>query len=258
MDKHDGSRDPVSDIFAAFDLNSTALLLDVDGTLIDIALTPDDVHVPDDLCESLSRLAELTNGAVALVSGRLISTVDKLFEPLKLAAIGAHGAECRLPGGEIKKSIEPLPAEIRSELAGAASPGVIVEDKIYSVALHFREAPSEERRLRAKAEECRAAHPEQAVEVLPGKAMIEVKRAAVSKASGVRSLMKQPPFRGRKPVFIGDDVTDETVFALLPDIGGIGFSVGRKFAGLTGIFRSPADVREALTRLAANGRGRHD
>jgi trehalose 6-phosphate phosphatase len=88
--------------------------------------------------------------------------------------------------------------------------------------------------------------------VLPGKAVLEVKRPNVNKGDGVRELMRHPPFAGRMPVFIGDDVTDESVFAVLPGLGGKGFSVGRHFAGLAGIFDSPMDVRRALQRLASS------
>ena len=83
-----------------------------------------------------------------------------------------------------------------------------------------------------------------------------MKRPDVSKGDGVRELMRRPPFAGRMPVFIGDDVTDESVFALLAGIGGKGFSVGRHFAGLAGIFDSPLDVRRALQRLAAKAQVR--
>ncbi len=92
--------------------------------------------------------------------------------------------------------------------------------------------------------------------MLPGKAVLEVKRPNVSKGDGVRELMNHPPFAGRMPVFIGDDVTDESVFAVLPGIGGMGFSVHRHFAGLNGIFNSPMDVRRALQRLASGGQAR--
>ena len=102
----------------------------------------------------------------------------------------------------------------------------------------------------------RAAFPAEATEVLPGKAMFEVKRPGVSKGDAVRELMAHPPFAGRVPVFIGDDITDESVFAVLPEMGGKGFSVGRYFPGLAGTFESPLQVRRALQRLAANGRVR--
>jgi trehalose 6-phosphate phosphatase len=89
--------------------------------------------------------------------------------------------------------------------------------------------------------------------MLPGKAVFEVKRPNVNKGEGVRELMTHPPFAGRMPIFIGDDVTDEAVFAVLPELGGKGFSVGRHFAGLAGIFSSPKQVRDALQRLAGLG-----
>jgi trehalose 6-phosphate phosphatase len=244
---------PAMDDFAALDPRSVALLLDVDGTLIDIGPSPFEVHVPDELCRSLERLLEAGGGALALVSGRPIRDLDKLFSPLLLPAVGGHGAETRVHAGEVVASAAPLPEGMRRQLAQAKTPGsgVVFEDKGYSFALHFRGAPQEEGRLLALIEAARAAFPDEDVEVLPGKAMFEVKRPGISKGEAVRALMTRAPFAGRMPVFIGDDVTDETVFALLPALGGKGYSVGRHFENVTGIFASPDEVREALRRLAA-------
>jgi trehalose 6-phosphate phosphatase len=102
--------------------------------------------------------------------------------------------------------------------------------------------------LRHIAAACKS-HKDDVTEVLPGKLMLEVKRPSVNKGEAVRHLMKLPPFSGRKPIFIGDDVTDESVFEVMPDLGGMGFSVSRQVDGLTGIFDSPAHVRQALYRL---------
>ncbi|MGH6682987.1 MAG: trehalose-phosphatase [Pseudolabrys sp.] len=246
------------DVFAGLDPKSIALLLDVDGTLVDIGPSPREVHVSDDLRGSLARLAQLTGGAVALVSGRPIADLDVLFAPLKLPAIGGHGAELRPRGDKVIGSAPPLPPDLRRRLAEVATPGsgIIAEDKGYSLALHYRKAPQHEERLRSHIAAGRAAFPDEATEVLPGKAMLEVKRPNVNKGDAVRALMNHPPFAGRKPVFIGDDVTDESVFAVLPDLGGKGFSVGRQIDGQAGIFASPADVRRALQRLADGGRAR--
>lgn len=243
-------------IFAGLDPKTLALLLDVDGTLIDIGPSPGEVHVSSGLKESLERLAVLTGGALALVSGRPIADLDRLFAPLSLPAIGGHGAEMRLCGGQAINSATPLPQAMRRHLSDAATPGsgVIVEDKGYSLALHFRNGPQHEERLRSHIAAGRAAFPAEATEVLPGKSMFEVMRPGVNKGDGVRELMTRPPFAGRMPVFIGDDVTDESVFAVLPELGGKGFSVKRDFAGLTGIFDSPAEVRSALQQLAGVGR----
>lgn len=249
------ANDAAVDLFTRLDVKSIALLLDVDGTLIDIGPTPHEVRVSEDLCRSLERLLAVTGGALALVSGRPIADLDRLFAPLKLPAIGGHGAEMRARGTEIINAATPLPQDLRRHLAEAATPdsAIVVEDKGYSLALHYRQAPQHEDRLRAHIAAGRAAYPGEATEVLPGKAMLEVKRPHVSKGDGVRELMNHPPFAGRMPVFIGDDVTDESVFAVLPDLGGKGFSVGRHFAGLSGIFHSPSEVRQALRRLAAGG-----
>ncbi|HVV62856.1 MAG TPA: trehalose-phosphatase [Pseudolabrys sp.] len=247
--------DTMTNNLATSDLGTVALLLDVDGTLIDIGETPADVDVPADLLASLKRLIELTGGAVALVSGRPIADLDRLFAPLRLPAIGGHGAEMRVNGEQARHNAQPLPAALRERLADLAklAPGIIIEDKGYSLALHYRAAPQEKERLSRHIAQGVAAFPEEPVEVLPGKAMLEVKRPSVSKGEGVRELMKHPPFRERKPIFIGDDVTDESVFAVLPALGGEGFSVGREFHDLAGIFASPSEVRRTLQRLAENG-----
>ncbi len=252
------ANDAATNIFADLDAKSIALLLDVDGTLIDIGPSPNEVHVADDLRDSLARLARVTGGALALVSGRPIADLDRLFAPLKLPAIGGHGAELRVHGGDTISSAAPLPQELRQQLAAAATPGsgIVVEDKGYSLALHYRKAPQHEDRLRSHIAAGRAAFPGEATEVLLGKAMLEVKRPNVNKGDGVRALMTHPPFAGRMPVFIGDDVTDELAFAVLAGLGGKGFSVGRHFVGLAGIFDSPMEVRAALQRLASNGQAR--
>jgi trehalose 6-phosphate phosphatase len=239
--------------FAALDLRKTALLLDVDGTLIDIGPSPFEVDVPDELCRALERLLNATAGALALVSGRPIRDLDKLFSPFKLPAIGGHGAETRLRAGDVISRATPLPDALRRLLAEAATPGsgIVVEDKGYSFALHFRGAPQQEEHLLQCIAAGRAAFPGEDMEVLPGKAMFEVKRPGVSKGGAVRDLMQHAPFAGRMPVFIGDDITDESVFAVLPGLGGKGFSVGRAFAGVDAIFATPGEVRAALERLAA-------
>ena len=194
---------------------------------------------------------------MALVSGRPIADLDRLFSPLVLPAIGGHGAEMRVRGANVVPWAKPLPEELRQHLAGAATPGsgILVEDKGYSLALHYRSVPHHEDRLREHIAAGRAAFPGEATEVLPGKAMFEVKRPGINKGDGVRELLNHPPFSGRMPVFIGDDVTDESVFAILPELRGKGFSVSRHFAGLTGIFDSPMQVRLALQRLSGKGQG---
>ncbi|HVZ51235.1 MAG TPA: trehalose-phosphatase [Pseudolabrys sp.] len=240
--------------FSDLDLRAVALLFDIDGTLIDIGPSPFEVVVSDTLKESLRQLYELTDGATGLVSGRPIGDIDLIFSPLQMPAIGGHGAEMRVVAGPPIARIPPLPEKLRRNLVAAATPGsgVQFEDKGYSVALHYRTAPRQAERLRHHIAESRAAFPDERTELLLGKAMFEVKRPGVDKGEAVRELMREPPFAGRTPVFIGDDVTDEAVFEILPALGGKGFAVGRHFPNVTGIFTSPAEVRQALQRLVRN------
>jgi trehalose 6-phosphate phosphatase len=249
------ANDSVMDVFSSLDLKKIALLLDVDGTIVDIGPSPNEVQVSDTLLRSLGRLHELSGGAIALVSGRQIGDLDRLFSPLALPAIGGHGAEMRVSDGEIFYWAKPFTIDFRHRLANAAgiAPGIVVEDKSYSLALHYRKAPKHAEQLRHYIAAARAAFPTEATELLVGKAVFEVKRPGISKGESIRRLMAHTPFNGRVPVFIGDDVTDESVFAVLPAIGGKGFGVSRHFPGLTGIFKNPAQVRRALDSLAANG-----
>ena len=239
-----------SDVFAGVDPEKIALLLDIDGTLIDLGPTPFEVDVPQDLKATLSQLIDLTQGAIALVSGRPIKDIDLLFSPLRLPAVGGHGAELRVRT-QIHAIAPALSEEFRARLVAAAKlrPDIFIEDKRYSVALHYRRAPQHETWLVRYIAKICSEFPGEPTEVMPGKMMFEVKRPAINKGESVRHLMKLAPFKGRKPVFIGDDVTDESVFEVMPDFGGMGFSVARDVEGLTGIFKSPAEVRRALRRL---------
>lgn len=240
------------DIFASLDPKSVALLFDVDGTLVEISQSPFEVDVPDELLGSLLHLSELTGGALALVSGRPIVDLDHLFAPLKLPAVGGHGAELRLRADQHRSSSTILSEAFRRRLAEATrfDSGVVVEDKGYSLALHYRLAPHSAERLRKHVAACRAAFAGEATELLLGKAMFEVKLPGVNKGDAVRDLMTHPPFAGRMPVFVGDDITDDAVFRAIPSLGGKSFSVTRQFTGLSGIFESPAQVRRALQQLA--------
>ena len=128
------------DVFAQFDLQKIALLLDVDGTIVDIGPSPTEVHVAAGLLETLKRLFALMDGALALVSGRPIADLDRLFAPLRLPTIGGHGAEMRLRDNEVFFWAKPLPHDLRKRLAESTGigSGVVVEDKDYSLALHCR------------------------------------------------------------------------------------------------------------------------
>ena len=234
-------------------LSETAILLDIDGTLLDLMPTPREVWVPPGLSKTLNRLVQRTNGALALVSGRSLNDIDLIFAPDLFPAVGGHGAEMRIePDSEaVAAHAPPMDKELKRRLAAIAklSPGILLEDKGYSLALHYRLAPHAEKAIYAAVSLIRADLPNAPIEVLPGKCVCEIKHSGFTKASGVRELMMREPFKGRRPFFIGDDVTDETVFAIMPDLDGLAFSVGRRAKGVAGHFDAPSDVREFLTHL---------
>ncbi len=234
-------------------LDECAILLDIDGTLLDLAPTPREVWVPPGLSKTLNRLIEKTSGALALVSGRSLNDIDLIFAPDQYPAVGGHGAEMRLSADAEAVAIHapPMDKELKRRLAAIAklSPGILLEDKGYSLALHYRLAPHAEKAIYEAVSLIRADLPNAPIEVLPGKCVCEIKHSGFTKATGVRELMTHEPFKGRRPIFIGDDVTDEAVFGIVPDFGGLAFSVGRHAIGVADYFDEPREVREWLARL---------
>ena len=259
-DLHISPRDADIAISGAFDfdLDGTAVFLDVDGTLLDIAETPLAVIVPDRLRTALGALQEQLGGAIAFVSGRPIGELDRIFAPLKLSAVGGHGAEIRThPAGEVRRSkIAKLDDSLREEDSQIRTlgSGIIVEDKGYSLAIHYRLAPQLGGDvLKHVAAICRNEACD-SLQVLPGKLVVEIKPSGYDKGTGLRELMTIAPFTGRRPVFVGDDVTDDAAFAVLPDFGGTGFSVSGFVPGATYNFDGPEDVRLWLETLSKAGR----
>jgi len=255
MKSDTGASPPTGQLPEDIDLKQTALLLDVDGTLLDIAATPDGVVVPSCLRSPLATLLRLCDGALALVSGRPITQLDKFFAPVQTPAIGSHGAEIRLsPGGAVLERItKPMSESLRHTLhqLAAADPRLIIEDKGYSIAVHWRRAPEKEDLVRERIAEAVLQSGDCELEILGGKSVSEVKSRHVNKGLAVTQLMAEPPFAGRRPLFLGDDVTDESVFAVLPNFDGVGYSVGKPIKGARGIIKSPHDVRAWLASLAA-------
>jgi trehalose 6-phosphate phosphatase len=236
------------------DLSRFAILLDVDGTLLDIAPTPTAVYVPPTLCKTLVALRKRAGGALALVSGRLISDIDTLFTPLRFPAVGGHGAELRAhgEGDTIDQRAYSLEPKLREEFTAIAArhAGVIIEDKGSSIALHYRTAPKQGLGLVHDVKHAFAAWKDPSLELLTGKAVLEIKHRGYNKGTGVRELMSHPPFNGRRPVFIGDDKTDEFAFAVMPEFNGIPVSVGRRISWVDDCFNSPTEVRAWLERLS--------
>ena len=242
-----------ADDVASLGDTALALFLDVDGTLLDLAARPDDVVMPPSLIGTLAEAERRLGGALALISGRSIDDVDRLFSPLRLRASGVHGAEIRLdPGGPKTRTAADLPQSLLASLRHAVEPypGVIVENKRFSFTVHYRLAPSAERPLRDIVKELVDQVPI-AVEIMDAHYAIEIKSPCFDKGGAIAAFLSTATFRGRTPIFLGDDTTDESGFALVTARGGFAYSVGRPRPGAIGAFSGPRAVREWLARFAA-------
>jgi trehalose 6-phosphate phosphatase len=230
-------------------LRGGSLFLDFDGTLVDLAPTPDAIQVSIALRELLVRLNYCLSGRVALLSGRSVSDLLGHLHPVTLTMAGSHGLERARLGEEI---VAPAIPDTLSEAVNvlrsvqAHYPGVLIEEKPFGVAVHFRLAPEAE-------EACRFAASEVANQtgmvVQPGKMVFELKPSDGTKGGALRSFMAEPPFVTTRPVFLGDDLTDEHGFEAAIDLGGTGVLVGDERA-TAAIYRLP-NVRAARDWLNA-------
>ena len=228
------------------------LFLDVDGTLLDIAPTPDGVSVDASLQELLAGARESLGGAVALVSGRSLAQLDALFAPTRWAAAGQHGLERRDATGRVHRARldHAALADARLAMAAAAqgAPGSVLEDKGAALALHYRLAPAFEHQLRREVSMI-AGRLGESFHVQEGRRVLELKPAAATKADAIRAFMEEPPFRGRRPVFVGDDLTDLDGFAVVERLGGVSIAVGDHVDAMRRV-ASPRDVRALLADFA--------
>jgi trehalose 6-phosphate phosphatase len=207
----------------------TAFFFDFDGTLVELAPTPDGVLVQPRVIELLSALRSLTNGAVAIVSGRGIDGIDGFLDMPDLPIAGLHGAERRDANGDTQRigfhderllRMEQVLAQVVNE-----HPGMLLEIKGAALALHYRNAPEREQVAREATERLVADYPGAYV-LQPGKMVYEIKPKDVDKGRAMRAFLDEPPFAGRKPVFAGDDLTDEKGFAVVNERGGVSIKVG--------------------------------
>jgi trehalose 6-phosphate phosphatase len=206
-----------------------AFYLDVDGTLIDFGDRPDAVRADAELRALLEKTSRAAQGALALISGRSVADLDQLFAPLRLPAAGQHGAERRDASGGLHAaavgSAMLRDAAERLESFARARPGLLLEDKGSSLALHYRRAPE-------RAGEVRAAVTAVAVglgggfELQGGKSVLEIKCCGRDKGTAIEQFNREAPFAGRRPVFVGDDQTDEYGFAVVNRLGGESIKVG--------------------------------
>ncbi len=237
-------------------LEHCALFLDLDGTLIEYAHHPRAVTADAPLLQLLQMLAPRLGGAIALVSGRSIEALDQLLDPLRLPASGLHGFERRDASGAHSRHTAPSPhalataRRLMAQLA-ARDPRIRLEDKRFALALHFRQAPELEPAL-IDAARLIATQVGGGLELLLGPKVAELTPQGVSKASAIAEFMCEPPFAGRRPLFVGDDTTDELAFEWVNGAGGLSVAVNVTGATTaTTRLRSVREVRAWLHSLLA-------
>jgi trehalose 6-phosphate phosphatase len=232
------------------------LFLDVDGTLLDIAPRPEAVEVPPGLLDDLAALELALGGALALVSGRPIAQLDRLFAPLRLAAGGVHGAELRrqphgpvalLADGRLGDNAWSALSRLLRDYRGSYA-----ENKEVSFAVHYPDPGTDIDRLerdllRLKKD---VATPDRPLRLIAGHAVFELQLDGFDKGQVIGQFMSDQPFRGRQPIFIGDDEIDRAAFDATLAMGGLAFSVGTTLPGLSGRFAGPGAVRDWLHGLA--------
>ena len=226
-----------------------ALFLDFDGTLVEIVAAPSLVQVPNGLPRLLNELADRLDGAVAVVSGRPLDELAHMLAPFAGEIAGDHGLERRYGDGNVTRCrAHPELDRFRPLVAGFAAghDGVFLEDKGGSLALHYRQAPSLGARCRTLVR--RAAQSSNgALAAVAGKMVIELIPRSAGKGRAIAEFLADPPFRGRRPVFVGDDITDEDGFAAVNRLGGVSIHVG---SGATIARHNLATVGDVLAWLA--------
>ena len=208
-----------------------SLFLDFDGTLAELAETPDAVRVDPELPATLKALHRALGGALAVVSGRSIAQLDDFLAPARLPAAGMHGLERRSakgvcgPGDGFARALDPLRATLAPMVED--DPRLVVEDKGPSIVLHYRRAPEREEECRRMMARLLESVPELArFRVVLGKRMVEAVPSGCDKGAAIRDFMREAPFAGRRPVFAGDDLTDEDGFDVVAELAGLSIKVG--------------------------------
>ena len=236
----------------SIDVASTALFLDIDGTLIDLAPTPGSVVIPPKLVALLRTALVIFDGAVAINTGRCISDADELLSPLKLVTAGVHGCELR---SQYQGTIVPESGDIDPYLLSALNliadliPGVLIEPKGPGIAVHYRLVPLRRNDVEARVRALIADHSRTLI-VSCGRMVLEILPRHRSKGTAIEALLALTPFSGRKPLVIGDDVGDEPAFAVAARYGGIALKVaGERFSQESADFDGPVAVRNWFAHL---------
>jgi trehalose 6-phosphate phosphatase len=228
-----------------------ALFLDFDGTMVDIAPQPQAVHVPEPFLGVLRDVHAYLGGAVAVISGRPIAQIDELLAPLQLAVAGVHGTERRGADGTMTLlHTHPLGhVEQAARALAVRHPGLLLEYKRGSLALHYRQVPELEQECLQAMQAAVAESP--GLTLLRGKMVIEAKPGGAGKGLAIENYLAEAPFAGRMPVFIGDDVTDEVGFSTVQRLGGVGIKVGEGATAAQRRLADPTALRQELRAVLA-------
>jgi len=252
---HRGTRQPLPALS-----RDCALFLDIDGTLLEHVSRPDDVHVDAELLRALSRVAAYLDNALALITGRSIAGVDQLFPKLRLPIAGQHGTERRGADGAIHQN-RPDPhtfSRLRRSLEMLAErhPGLLLEDKGNTLAMHYREAPQLAAHVHRVLRNSVRSIGNGSYGLQPGKLMVEVLPGGRDKGTAIADFMREAPFAGRRPVFVGDDLADEFGFAVVESQGGWSVKVGPGRSAARYRLKDTAAVRKwLLASIASQSRG---
>lgn len=228
----------------------SALFLDFDGTLADIAPRPDAVRVDPAVVHNLQRLHAQLKGAVAIITGRSLDEIRAFLHPLTLAGAYEHGAIRQGATGDAFQTPPPSLGTVRAAAQELIErhPALLVEQKSSGVAVHYRQAPE----LHGEVAHLltQLVSEDRELQLLQGKAVLEVKSAHVGKGPAIAAFMQEAPFQGRTPVFIGDDVTDESGFEAVQNLGGSAIKIGDGPTAARHRMPSPAALRLWLQSTA--------
>jgi trehalose 6-phosphate phosphatase len=235
------------------DMARLAIFTDFDGTLVELAQTPKDVAIAEDLADRIERTMADLDSAFAVITGRPIDDIDRFLAPLTLPVAGAHGTERRRADGSLEQADPQLSEKIdRIEDVllplVATHPELILERKPGTIALHYRQAPQLEPACRIAIQE--AVGEVEDFSVTQGKMVYEARPDGIDKGAALRAFMNEEPFAGRTPIFIGDDLTDEDAFRAAQELGGVGIKLG---AGDTVARMRIADVASVHALLSGLG-----
>jgi trehalose 6-phosphate phosphatase len=233
-----------------------AIYLDIDGTLLDVALTPSTVHVPTVLPWLIEALSSRLSGAVAIITGRPLAEADRLLQPSKFIGAGVHGGQMRLSiDGKIERLSPSFNPALQADIERIVKelPGVVFEDKGSGIALHYRLVPNLQQPLILLLEALLPLYPDQ-FKICGGRMVVEVLPVGFSKGSALHRISSLPQFANRTPVMIGDDISDIDAFRAAEELGGFGLKVaGENFSNDEASFGGPADVLGWLQALARTG-----